>query len=634
MPNKELKRASLIDDEKNFDDNPAVSFCSEGKAYSYYNDEIWVLPERNSTVKFHKLEGKFKKAIKHLIYELIIKKNTIVSARTFSGNWIEGAIACQKVIIATGGDSYRYIESDLGYRKFICHAKTLKIKHKTWKNNLIILSKLYNMGLLFRKIESSDALARELSYLSEKTQQTMAIPEKIAAAYIKSSIDIVERYYPYRFSISKAYGEFIENYDHFKQQHNYTATSRQKAQEIAIHNIPYEDFSSDLTGVWLSWLRGACYILIASFTGCRDGEIQSFDLNSYSEEVYGDMRIPLVSGIHSKTNIGGAKRKTTWVTTPLTQKAIELLWHSFDFARDIWKKRVVEIDHVDDRDNFIKKIDSLFLNLPYRLETINPNAGRQSIRGSLSVFVNSVGHLASANDVKEFDTLNPTRKNELKIGHVLIPNPHAFRRTFAVFLVRNKLGSLINLKYQYKHVNIAMTAWYSNQANVAGYLDMTVDDELMCLIAEENHDFMTDTLYHIYNEAEALSGKEGERIMSARGQSSASIYLSRDEISRQVKNGQMSIIENPFGHCTNPVCTRICDMQTCKYKIVTKEKALSLLPIREKLVLKFKAMKELDVRQPNILSKIFYDIKSIDKSLSEHEIAYTSFDETISVSML
>lgn len=634
MSNTTFKRSSLVDTKESSDGNPAVSYCSQGKPYSYYNDDMWDLLERNSMVKFHKLEGDFKKAIKHIIYELIIKKNTIVSASTYAENWMGGAVTCQKIIISIGGENYRYIESDAGYRKFISYAKTLKIRRKTWKNHLIILSKLYNMGFLDRKIESSDMLAKELSHLSGETQQSMAIPEKIAAAYIKSSMDVVERYYPYRSSISKAYRDFIDYHDHFKKQHRCIVTPRKKAKEMTNHNIPYDDFSLDLSGAWLSWLRGACYTLIASFTGCRDGEIKSFNLDSYKEETYGDIPISIVTGIHTKPNFGGTEREISWVTAPVTQKAIELLWYSFEFAREIWKEKAIEIDHIDKRDEFLKKTDSLFLNLPFKSGTRKPDAGRQSISGSLTAFANSVEHLASSEDIEEFNILNPTRRGELNHGQVLIPHPHGFRRTFAVFLVRNKLGSLVNLKYQYKHIHIAMTAWYSNQANVAGYLDMTIDEELMDLIVEENHDFMTDTFYYIYNEATTLSGKEGDRILSARSQSSASIYLSRDEISRQVKNGQMSIIENPFGHCTNPACSRICDMQTCKYKIVTKEKTLSLLPVREKLIAKFKSLKDWNVKQPNIMSKIFYDIKSIDKSLSDHEITHTPFDEAIAGSML
>ena len=75
-----------------------------------------------------------------------------------------------------------------------------------------------------------------------------------------------------------------------------------------------------------------------------------------------------------------------------------------------------------------------------------------------------VDYKANTADVKEFDLLNPTRIGDLKVGKILVPHPHAFRRTFAVYLVRNRLGSLLDLKYQFKHMNVAMTSWYSNQS--------------------------------------------------------------------------------------------------------------------------------------------------------------------------
>lgn len=110
------------------------------------------------------------------------------------------------------------------------------------------------------------------------------------------------------------------------------------------------------------------------------------------------------------------------------------------------------------------------------------------------------------------DLLNPYRKSALKFGQMLKVYPHAFRRTFAVYLVRNKLASLLDIKYQFKYMNIAMTIWYANQANIASYIDMMIDKELHDEIAGENQNYMTDVTYHIYNEAETLAGHEGKRI--------------------------------------------------------------------------------------------------------------------------
>ena len=122
--------------------------------------------------------------------------------------------------------------------------------------------------------------------------------------------------------------------------------------------------------------------------------------------------------------------------------------------------------------------------------------------------------------------------------------------------------------------------------------------------------------------------------MNLRENSSTTIYLSREEIAQQVKEGRLSIIEHPGGHCTNPRCDRVCDMTTCQYKLVTKEKALELEQVRERLMLKFTRMTEAKVNQPNILSRFYYEIRAIEQVLEEHRIPHSKFTADISVSLL
>lgn len=256
-----------------------------------------------------------------------------------------------------------------------------------------------------------------------------------------------------------------------------------------------------------------------------------------------------------------------------------------------------------------------------------PDAGKQSIAHSLKSYLKSVDYRAKDEDVTEFNLLNPSRKGELKTGEILLVHPHAFRRTFAVYLVRNKLASLLDIKHQFKHMNIAMTSWYANQANIASYVDMLVDRELQNEISGENKNYMTDVFCEIYNKAETLSGHEGKRIKNLRAEGDTSIYLSKEEIRRQVEDGRLSLVEHPGGYCTNPYCDRICDMTTCQYKIVTKYKALKLIDIREKLIQKYQNIESIGLDMPNVSSKLFYEIRSIEQVLSEHHIDYVVFDK-------
>ncbi len=63
-------------------------------------------------------------------------------------------------------------------------------------------------------------------------------------------------------------------------------------------------------------------------------------------------------------------------------------------------------------------------------------------------------------------------------------------------------------------------------------------------------------------------------------------------------------------------------------------RALELDRLREKLKEKFLALTEAKVNQPNILSKIYFEIRSIEKVLDEHQINHQKFTADITVAML
>ncbi|MFT5759761.1 MAG: integrase [Alteromonadaceae bacterium] len=614
-------------------DEIVISFATDGKPYSYYRDDRWIIISDNVDLNFGNFRGEFKSVAKELVYKALISNKTL-SKKSLGVKYIQAFSILSKCIIECGGTDFTFINSDKGFREFVKVAKSKRLKYKTWKNYLIILSVLKVEGIITRVIGNAEKLAVSLSNGQRISHQTIALPENIASSYFKTALDIVDKYHPHRKIISNTYDSFIIDYNtNINAGHGYSvAKARELAQDNHQEITQPLDFKLDLSGEWLSLVRAACYIVIAGFTGCRDGEVKSLTPESYEEKKYAGMIIPVVNGTHTKVNIAGVERKASWVTIPAVKDAIELIWDIYEFSRERWKKQAKLCAHIDEQNKMFKEANSLFLS--YSPTAKSPMAGRQAIDSSLNNFVKSVGYYITAEDVAEFNLLNPTRKGELKVWGVLNVNPHCFRRTFAVYLVRNKLASLLDLKYQFKHINIAMTSWYSNQANVAGYFDMMLDKELLLDIAQENHEFMTDTLYYIYNEAESLSGAEGKRIEKLRGDDRTTIYLSREEISKQVRDGQMSIIETPVGHCTNPQCNRICDAPVCKYAVVTKDKALELIPKRNLLIKKFESLVDYGVKMPNILSKLYYEIKSIEQCFKEHGIAFKVFRHDINQTLL
>lgn len=602
-----------------------VSYDSEGNPYSYYSSDEWNLWSLNITISFTRLSGYFKEQTKEIAHKLIISSHSNITNGTLK-NIIEGSVILEKCIRCCGGDSYSFINDDSNYREFLAEAKNKNLKLKTWKNYLIFMPHLYRENVINRDIGMAEELAKKLAINGDSgiTTQALCLPEKIANTYYGEALRFVDEHYPNRHIISQAHKEYTAEYEKLSKKYK-TAFTIRKYALISTLSLPENtSISVDYRGAWLSQLRGACYIVIAAFTGCRDGEIKSLNMDSYEEKHYAGMTIPTINGEHTKPNIGGAARKTSWVTIPAVRKAIELLWISFDFARKEWRERANEIAHEDERNIFLKNVNSLFITLPYMTST-HPNSGRQGIMHSISSFIKTINYKTTEDDVKEFNILNPSRYGELKTDEILLPHPHAFRRTFAVYLVKNKLASLLDIKYQFKHMNIAMTSWYANQANIASYLDMMLDTELQSEIAIENQNYMTDIFYHIYNEAETLAGPEGKRIANLRLEGNTQIYLNKEEIREQVKQGRLSIVEHPSGYCTNPSCDRICDMTTCQYKIVTKDKALALATVREKLIEKYTSLIYSNIDIPNVISKIYFEIRSIEKTLKEHKLKYKVF---------
>ena len=180
-------------------------------------------------------------------------------------------------------------------------------------------------------------------------------------------------------------------------------------------------------------------------------------------------------------------------------------------------------------------------------------------------------------DLKEFKLLNPTRADDVIDNKLPKLSAHDFRRTFAVFLVRNKLGNIMTLKHQYKHLNTFMTMWYANHSEIAHDLDISLDEDLKNMIFEANIEITTEALYQIYN-SDTLSGKEGERIIEERNKHEyyGVIYKAREVIEQEVRSEKISIVEHPTGYCLNPNCDRICASNlstvTCQHEVTTPAK--------------------------------------------------------------
>lgn len=247
---------------------------------------------------------------------------------------------------------------------------------------------------------------------------------------------------------------------------------------------------------------------------------------------------------------------------------------------------------------------------------------------------------ATAEDVDEFDLLNPERVGSLKVGGGLPRlSPHDLRRGFVVFMVKNRLGNALTVKYQLKHRNINMSNWCANYSELARTNQLLMDTQLMSEFDAAIEASAVDAWDEIYNVSDTLSGAEGERIAQNKAERLAQgekIVMSRSELLALVRSGDKSIVLLPTGgYCTNRNCGRLCSLMDiveapCEHKVVTDKAAKRLSRERNNLIASFRAINDMsDYANELILDARKKKIVSIEPTLVKHSIPFDSFNDDI-----
>ncbi|NQY35034.1 MAG: hypothetical protein HRT37_08740 [Alteromonadaceae bacterium] len=646
--NSQPNSANFVDvnDEKTSttleDSNPIVTYNSDSSPCSYMTDlewnfvaEIKVGVGKKTKVSFKNIDKAIRLDIQKTILSIHQKFPSSISTLQMRINNLHLIAKC------LGSTNWDNLNQDANYRKFKAEIKKKKYSITILDQTLSCLRKLYDLGLTIRyekneKYKFTKGLACATKQVKK---QHIAIPEKISSKLFNTAMDIVEKYHPYRHSISNIHAKAI-----IAQQEVFSeADSKKKVAKRGLqwrvgerikkikHSIP--DFNLSLFFEDILEIKTACILVVQGFSGVRLGESISFNKDSYDTIPFSEeFDIPILKGEITKINEKGVPTHEAWVTHPISEKAIELAHDMSEYARAIYKEKIKNYSP-DERKVAEREINCSFITLGIISQKTDFIQQKSYARRYLK-FQKKHDITASQSDVEEFDLLNPTRKGTLKVGGYLPKlSPHDFRRTFAVFLVRNKLGNLMTLKHQYKHLNIAMTAWYANHSLLAAQMDFELDTELMDMVKDANEDLHTEILFHIFNESESLSGKEGERIANERENYAGDIYMSRKDIKDQVRSGLLSIVEHPTGYCIKPSCDRICASDTssitCQNEIVTLEKAKARMPKRLRLIKRFNALNDEKSYMASILAQIYTQIKAIELTLTKHSLDFMPFEAEI-----
>lgn len=632
-----MKNEILLDEQKQKiaveEFNRAITLDENENPISYVYDDEWdfkysrhfATNKECREINFTKIPHEYKREVQAAL-AMILEKSPKISLATLlyeRGNLVRLA----KLV---GSADWNAFNNDLNFRLFKVNLKRKKYSRSTVKGTLITLNQLFTLRLTTRQIENVKSTSSKLASKNKrKKRQHIAIPEDIATQIFKAAEEVVNKYHPYRKDISDAYLQYYNELNIFLA--NNPAANNKEFWEREGHkissNVDIKGFEAKPKSEELNLIKTACMILILGYSGVRHGEGLSIGKKSYKEKEYHGFSVPYIEGISTKSNEGGVPKAETWITHPIVKIALELLFDVTEFSREIYSKKY------ENNDTKLEAIQNGLLSTDILYHKSNVLWSTTSLTKWFNKFLRDYEIVATEKDVQEFDKLNPTRKGELGLGGYLPKlSSHDFRRTFAVFLIRNKLGSIMSLKYQYKHLNEIMSQWYANNSELVRALDLKADAELQELVHESNILIMTEAAFEIFN-SPTLSGGEGEKIDQERQkeQYSGNIYASRKELERQVRAGSLSVVEHPTGYCFNPECSRISSSEisnvTCKHIAVTRKNALEKLPKRIRLISRFNNLLVLGDTFNSIKNRLFVEIKSIEFTLKHHSISFEPFEK-------
>lgn len=231
-------------------------------------------------------------------------------------------------------------------------------------------------------------------------------------------------------------------------------------------------------------VRIACYIVIASLSGCRVHELLHLKAGSVYSTVDGDgARYFWMRSISEKTNIG----KTEWMIPEAAATAIEVLERWVLPYQEILREELVGLRVNNPYDLKIgeaeEHLNSLFVGLDGRSGNIVRTLGTQAINNDLKEFAGDCGF-----------SWNLTS--------------HQFRRTFANYAARSQFGDLRYLSAHFKHWSMDMTLSYAlnESQEIALYLE----------VLDELEDLKQDAVSTWLDPVEPLAGGYGSALVDWR----------------------------------------------------------------------------------------------------------------------
>lgn len=625
-----------------------VSKDESGAPISYIFDEVWKFPSKlrgvgkAATVSFAKVDLAYRKDVQRHLHRIImqVEHSTKVSPSISTMNYYRKGLA--KLLGVADGCDLSTLSDEKTYNMVARRLGNLHLSATGIDQVVSTINKLNEIGICARS-----STKRDIKKSNKKTKQAIAIPISMYTKLVAKAIETVEKYHPFRHELSKVTAQAMnasariwnESSDDEKST-NIRARVTREISKIQ-HSIPSFKATSD--GNSLTLIQNSCLLVVLAFSGARIGEALSFNKSRFTIKSNAKgAKICILEGETTKGS-SGLPMTEVWQTHPIVKDALELAEDMTDYSRVALRAILSERNtsgemHDGDFAHALRELSGSFITTSMR-STANFTLARTDKK--LVRLASSFGIKANADDVDEFNRLNPTRDGDLLVGMGLPKlSAHDFRRTFAVFFKRYGFGTATGIKFQYKHANINMSDYYANNASLQAMEDVLLDNDLLKIMKEEGISMGVDIFDDIYNKSETLSGGGGERIANdkfKRMESGHQVYMQRSEIESLIRNGTLSAVKLPTGgYCLNNKCSRICgigqfsgEVKPCEHQLYTDSEAKDLLRQNRRLISSFREMNTGDPLMQSILIGMKHKIQLNEVTASKHKLKFDKFTDPV-----
>lgn len=269
-------------------------------------------------------------------------------------------------------------------------------------------------------------------------------------------------------------------------------------------------------------IRIACYIVVASLSGCRNHELTFVRSNACYMTIDNDgMEYWWMKSYSTKTDEG----KTEWMIPFAAVSALRLMDR---WARPYQLELIAEIDRLRDQDSNNIEITEVQSHIDAVFLGRDPKSG---LKGACQI--RTLSNASWNFFLKEF-----AKKNGIKWNFTT----HQFRRTFANYAARSQFGDLRYLKEHFKHWSFDMTLGYA----LNEYQEMA----LYADIYDELEDLKEGVVAAWMENDENLTGGLGQRVMAWRGSNEVTMFKDHKSMVKTLAEGFGSLRSNGHAWCT------------------------------------------------------------------------------------